>query len=119
MRIYFGRMPEDTSGDGVKSLDAMFLDYFVAHDYNFNDAVDTMVSHLLTNWDEDDFKDVIIHTINPLIINFFTDDFAKAYLWMIDEEGNHNNMGTDDHMLSKMDYLSPGDVMCDDYRSFT
>ena len=116
MRIYFGRMPEDKSGDGVKSLDAMFLDYLIDNDYIIENAVDAIADHLMDIWDG---KNVIAHTLNPLIINFFTDDFAKEYLWMIDEEGNHINMGTDDHMLSKMDFLSPGEVMCDDYRSFT
>lgn len=115
MRIYFGRLPE---GDEIITLDVNFLKYLVANDYNFNDAVDDMVSNLLTNWDEDDFKDVIAHTLNPLIVNYFTDDFAKEYIWMIDEEGNHINMGTDEHMLSKLDFLNPGEVVCDDWRSF-
>lgn len=113
MRIYFGRLPEH---DNIVYLDSLLLGYLTTEDYNFNNAVDSLVNHLMDIWDG---KNVVCHTLNPLIVNYFTDDFAKKYMWMIDEEGNHINMGTDDHMLSKMDFLSPGEVMCDDYRSFT
>lgn len=115
MRIYFGREPLVGS---VKFLDSELLWYLYNNDYNMERAVDALVRYLLTNWDEDDFKDVVCHTLNPLIVNYFTDDFAKEYMWMIDEEGNHINLGTDEHMLSKMDFLSPGEVMCDDWRLF-
>jgi len=116
MRIYFGRLPEH---DEIVYLDSMILSCLIAEEYKFNNAVDAMVKHLMTNWDDNDFKDVVCHTLNPLIINYFTDDFAKEYMWMIDEDGNHIKMGDDEHMMNKLDCLGVGEVMCDDYRSFT
>ena len=115
MRIYFGREPEVES---VKNLDSELLWYLYNNDYNMERAVDALVRYLLTNWDEDDLKDVVCHTLNPLIVNYFTDDFAKEYLWIIDEEGNHINMGADESMLEKLTVLGPGEVVCDDYRTF-
>lgn len=118
MRIYFGRVPEGDDGDAIESLDELFLDFLIKNDYNIVISSSLLVHYLMNNWDNYDFKDVILHTINPLLINYFDDDFAKKYLWIIDGEGNHINMGKDEHMLSKMDVLGPGEVFCDDYRTF-
>ena len=115
MRIYFGRVPE---GDDVESVDAIFLDFLIRNDYNIIIASSLLVHYLMNNWDENDFKDVVCHTINPWAINYFDDDFAKEYLWIIDEEGNHINMGADNYMLEKLTVLGPGEVVCDDYRTF-
>jgi len=115
MKIYFGRVPK---GDEVVSLDTSFLETLIENDYNIEKSVDELVSWLLNNWDEDDFNDIVCHTINPLLINYFTDDIAKEYVWIIDEEGNHIKFGDDEHMLRKLSCMGVGEVLCDDYRTF-
>ena len=112
MRIYFGRKPEN---DEIFNLDVKIMECLIDEDYNFNNAVDSLVEHIMNIWDG---WNGVCHTVNPLIISYFTDDFAKEYVWLIDEEGNHINMGKDEHMMSKLGCLTPGEVVCDDWRSF-
>lgn len=61
----------------------------------------------------------VYYTCNPLIINFFTDDFAKDYVYIIDEDDNEIHMGSDESLLKKLEWGGPGDAVCDDARSFT
>jgi hypothetical protein len=108
MKIYFGRTPEVE----FASLDVIIFEYLKETNWHWENAVDKMVSDL--GLDEDE----VWHTLNPLIINFFEDEFAKQYVYMIDENGEEIFMGTDESMLKKLKFIGPGDVVCDDARSF-
>ncbi len=103
VKIYFGRMPENCD-----IIDKYFHEILLKNNYCFDDAVHELCTRL---------KDGIHYTCNPLILNYFTDDFAKN-VWIIDEDGNHICLGNDDHMLSKLSYMNIGEIVCDDYRSF-
>jgi hypothetical protein len=114
MKIYFGRVPQE---DGVIFLNALFVDMLIKNDYSLEKSVGEIQCYL-----EGEACAVInrpiFHTINPLLINFLTDDFAKEYVWIIDAEGNHIKIGDDEHMLRKLSWIGAGEVLCDDHRTF-
>jgi hypothetical protein len=114
MKIYFGRLPQ---GVEVVSLDTSFLEILIKNDYSVEKSVGEIQCYL-----EGEACKVInrsdFHTINPLLINYFTDDIAKEYVWIIDEEGNHIKFGDDESMLRKLFYMGVGEVLCDDTRTF-
>lgn len=107
VRLYFGRMPEC----GV-SVDQMFINILSRHDWLIDSAVDDLVQKLQAA------PEVVFHTMNPLIPNYMLDKVAVELMWMIDEDGNHISMKDDMHLRSKLDWMAPGEALCDDARSF-
>lgn len=61
---------------------------------------------------------VEINGVHNAVIGVVKDAEVKNYSWAISEEGNHINMGADESMLEKLTVLGPGEVVCDDYRTF-
>jgi hypothetical protein len=113
LKIFFGRLPRNpVLRNRLNNIDLIFLDYLTAADFNYETAVDNLVAHYFRN-------DAAYYTCNPLIINFFTDDFAKQNVYIIDEDDNEIHMGTDEFLLKKLEWGGPGDAVCDDTRSFT
>ena len=108
MKIYFGRLPDVIK---PRMIDAEFLGILAYKRYNMNDAVDHLISELLLDTDHE-----VAYTINPLIINFVTDEFAKEYMYFVDENGNHIKVGDDADMLVKFAWGGVGEIMCDDAR---
>ncbi len=109
VRLYFGRKPENSM-----SVDDLFIGFMENKNYLIDNAVDELIHAIKTlNVSRTNF-----HTINPLIPNFMDDDIAKELMWMIDVDGNHIHMGTDAHLLKKLEWMGPGEALCDDYRSF-
>ena len=104
IRIYFGRMPEN-----CEIIDTYFHEILFKNNYCFDDAVHELCTRL---------KDGNYYTSNALLLNYFSDDFAKECIWIIDEDGNHIFLGNDAHMLEKLKYMQVGEVICDDHRSF-
>lgn len=107
MRIYYGREPET----GSQSLDLLLLGYLRSNGWRWMWSHAGMMFNLL--------PDRTYHTINPLIINYLSDDVAKAVVWIIDEHGEHIRMGDDEIMLEKLEVMLPGEVVADDSRSFS
>lgn len=105
-KIYFGRPPKEFHYD----LDKMFKPYFIQHGFNFEGAVEAMVDDLTPG--------VKYHTLNPLIPNYLEDEQGSHLFWIIDIEGNEVHMLTDTSMQKKLGIMGPGEVLCDDYRSF-
>lgn len=109
IRLYFGRKPE-----GSFSMDDFFIQLMSSENYVIDNAVDRLVEALKTL----NLASGIFHTFNPLIPNFMDDEVAKELMWMIDGDGNHIRMKTDEHLLKKLEWMGPGEALCDDYRSF-
>jgi len=107
MKIYYGREPQ---GEFV-SLDAIFIEYLRKANWHLENACDQMFEDLNSD-------DKVWYTVNPLIINFLHDEDAKKSVYIIDENGKEIFMGTDESMLKKLQFMGPGDVVCDDARSF-
>ena len=105
-KIYFGRPPKEFHYD----LDEIFKPYFVNHNFNFESAVEAMIADLTPG--------VRYHTLNPLIPNYLEDAHASELFWLIDSKGNYIHMLTDESMQKKLEIMGPGDVLCDDARSF-
>lgn len=110
MRIYFGRKPEAKE---VFLIDNYFNFFFEENNYHYQKSVDKLITMMFNGGCPS-----IAYTSNPLIINFFDDEFAKNHMWIIDEEGNHINMGQDESMLFKLTWGGPGETLADDARSF-
>ena len=103
-RVYFGRMPEN-----CEIIDAYFYEMLFKNNYCFDDAV----HELCTRLDNGNY-----YTSNALLLNYVSDDFAKKYIWIIDEDENHISFGNDSHMLGKMFGMGIGEILADDARSF-
>jgi len=107
-RIYFGRIPDGI--DNANFIDSFFPVIFATYNYHYDRAVEALIKELKPN--------EIYHTLNLLIPNFMFDDQASDLFWLIDAEGNHVHMKEDEHMQKKLTMMGPGDVLCDDARSF-
>lgn len=108
MKVFYGREPQGT----FASLDVIFIEYLRKLNWHLENACDQMFADL--NFDDDE----VWHTVNPLIINFLHDEDAKKIVYLIDENGEEVFMGTDESMLKKLQFMGPGDAVCDDARSF-
>ena len=113
MKIYFGRYPEELNN--VVMIDEIFLPFLKSANYFMEVAAEVFVAELLAK-SEFLSNEVIAYTMNPLIINYFTDEFAKEYMWFVDETGNHIKVSDDESMLVKFEWGSVGEIMADDYR---
>ena len=109
IRLYFGRKPENSM-----KIDDFFIGFMEHHDYLIDKAVDELIHAMKTL----NISINVFHTMNPLIPNYMLDKVAIELMWMIDEEGNHISMKDDMHLRSKLDWMAPGEALCDDYRSF-
>ena len=111
MKIYFGRIP-DTK---VKFLDDkhLFPIMLMKENYNFEKAVDVLINYITTSEEEYNY-----YTCNPLILNYFDDAFAKKYVYFIDREGVEISLGSDESVLRKLNFMGPGEALCDDARTF-
>ena len=107
MKIYFGRIPDDTF-----MIDSHFPEFILKeNNYNMDTSVAVLISYLEAE------EKLVSYSCNPLIFNFMDDDFAKEHVYIIDKEGNHIKLGDDEHMLRKLTCMGVGEVVCDDYRS--
>lgn len=113
MKIYFGRIPNTK----VTFLDDkhLFPTTFMMCDYNIEDAVDELIKYMQYPL----FEDYSFYTFNPLIINYFTDEFANKYVYFVTETGEEIKMGDDESCQIKLKFMGPGDVVCDDSRVFS
>jgi|694.fasta_scaffold05161_23 hypothetical protein len=109
VRLYFGRKPENSM-----KIDDFFIGFMEKHDYLIDKAVDELIHAMKTL----NISINVFHTMNPLIPNYMLDKVAIELMWMIDEEGNHISMKDDMHLRSKLDWMAPGEALCDDARSF-
>jgi hypothetical protein len=107
-RLYFGRKPADSI-----PLDGFFISVMEDNDWLIDAAVDVLVERIQNAPDNS-----VFHTLNPLIPNYMLDKVAVELVWMIDEDGNHISMKDDMHLRSKLDWMGPGEALCDDARSF-
>jgi hypothetical protein len=108
MKLYFGRIP-----DNSYYLDIALLDAVKRNEYNFENAVEYLFE---TKFPTD--TDIILHTLNPLLLNYLDDYFAKEYLYFIDKEGNHIKCGDDSKFLKNLEFMQVGEAICDDSRVF-
>lgn len=63
-------------------------------------------------------KEYIFWTMNPLLINFLTDEEAKQCVWVITNDGKEFNIKDDASMMEKLTVMGPGEVLADDSRIF-
>lgn len=57
---------------------------------------------------------IIIHTFNPLFLNFFTDEDAKEYFEYYDKKTNSfKKFFSIERVLNKLDVMGPGEAVCD------
>jgi hypothetical protein len=110
-KIFYGRHPSsDYPVTEVIQLDEYFVDYLIQTDYNLQKAVDYLIC---------DFEDDrTYHTVNPLIINFMSDEYALEHVYILDENGAEIKIGEDEHIKWKLSIMGPGDAVIDDDRTF-
>jgi hypothetical protein len=87
--------------------------YLAENNYNYQKAVDRAIS-IIFNTEAIS----IAYTCNPLILNYFDDEFAKNNLYFITEMGEHILMEKDIKMLKKLTCMGVGEVTADDERVF-
>jgi len=109
VKLYFGRKPE-----GAMSIDDLFIGFLQKHQYLIDHAVDDLVDCIKNFY----LPTKVFHTFNPLIPNFMDDEPASQLMWMLGPDGTHIHMCEDEHMMEKLSFMGPGEVLCDDYRSF-
>lgn len=57
---------------------------------------------------------IIIHTFNPLFLNFFTDEDAKEYFEYYDKKtDSFKKFFSIERILNKLDVMGPGEAVCD------
>jgi hypothetical protein len=110
VRIYFGRNPH---WHNQYEIDRWFNCILENHNYNYQEAVDRIITKIF-NLEVNPSRSA--YTTNPLILNFFDDEFAKNNVWFIDDEGNHIQMGDDREMLYSLKWYSIGEALCNNYR---
>lgn len=108
IKIYFGRQPDAN----FQPLDDIFAYLFVQENYHYGNAVDRLVDQLNA------MQEGNYWTVNPLIPNFMDDDVTKELFWIIDEKGCEIHFKADEALLKKLDFMQPGEALCDDARSF-
>jgi hypothetical protein len=113
MKIYFGRIPDCK----VKFLDDkhLFPMMLAECDYKYTKAVDMLMKDLKQDF-KMKFGEISYYTINPMIPNYMSDEYANKYLFFIDENGNEINFGEDEQMQSKLKFMSPGEALMDSER---
>ena len=104
-RLYFGRIPEKY----YYNIDGFFSHILIRENYNMQAAVDRLVDSL-------DSVGGYNHTVNPLIVNYISDEIARELIWFIDSEGNEIKMGDDVSMCKKLQFMGPGEALADDSR---
>lgn len=109
-KVYFGRIPEGK----YTNIDKYFPEHLRNHNYNFASAVDALLEDINSNKFEND----VYYTLNPLIPNFMDDKVALELFWIIDENGNEIHLSEDASCTNKIMFMSPGELLCDDARSF-
>ena len=111
MKIYFGRHPDTNF---LNLDDSLFPLILRTNDYNFSVAVDKLVEYI-HEYNDDTAN---YYTCNPLIINYFDDEFANKYIFFIDEFRNEIVFGTDESCQKKIKFMGPGEILADDERVF-
>lgn len=113
MKIYFGRIPDCK----LKFVDDrhLFPLFLMCKEYNYTKAVEELIVYMEYEVKHDN---VSFYTCNPLILNYFDDEFANKYLFFIDDNGNEIKFGEDESCQKKLKFMGPGEVLCDDSRTF-
>lgn len=64
-------------------------------------------------------ENIIIHTFNPLVLNWFHDNVAIDAFIMLNESGEFIKIFSIERMLEKLKYMGAGEAVCDtDFSNF-
>jgi hypothetical protein len=104
MKIYWLHAP-----DSICLNDCDFFSYFNSFNEDsknyFEKIIDGWIKHLIE-------IDVDFITLNPLILNFLTDELAKKHLFVKTKNG-FKAIGEVEKVLFKFDLLRAGEICCD------
>lgn len=64
-------------------------------------------------------KDVVIHTFNPGLLNWFEDNVAVSSFYVLNEQGDPELLFSYKRMLEKLECMGPGEAVSDtDFERF-
>lgn len=76
--------------------------------------IEKIVDAIIEQKDTFPNDDIIVHTFNPLFLNFFTDEDAKEYFEYYDKKTNtFKKLFSIERVLKKLDVMGPGEAVCD------
>lgn len=107
-KLYFGRIPE--SIDTSFNIDEYFYQFLVEKEFNWGLAVDRLTQAL-------DNVGGVYHTVNPLIVNYMSDELVKETVWVVDAHGREIKFSEDPALLAKLQWMGPGEALADDSRT--
>jgi len=65
-------------------------------------------------------KDIVIHTFNSGLLNWFEDNVAISSFYVLNEQGEPELLFSYKHMLEKLDCMGPGEAVSDtDFERFS
>lgn len=72
-----------------------------------------IIADTLSQLDSVKQERIILHTFNPIILNYFEDDFAIKNFYYQDKNGNLVKLFDHESMREKLTMAGPGEVVCD------
>lgn len=65
-------------------------------------------------------KDIVIHTFNPGLLNWFEDNVAISSFYVLNEQGEPELLFSYKRMLEKLEVMGPGEAVVDtDFQRFS
>lgn len=118
LKVIIGRCQEKRL-DSLKTENQLFLDDHSFYDILNNDKkfedknyyyerIDILVEKITASSKE---KDILIHTINPLILNWFDNETAIESFYFLNNKGDFVKFFNDEYMISKLESMGPGEII--------
>lgn len=74
------------------------------------------INQLCEQIEKGEYDDIVLHTYNPLIPCFLTDEYGKNHIWFTDNRTNEIKLfAEDEHLMSKLKWGSCGEALCDTF----
>lgn len=80
---------------------------FLNKKYNFTE-IENLIDDIVSFYED---NNVILHTFNPLVLNYFTDEVAVKTFYFKNKNNEFEKFFDDKEKMNKLDMMGPGEVV--------